>query len=241
MNPDLLPKIVAVVGPTATGKTALGVAIAQMFDGEIISADAKQLYRGMDVGTAKEKILPVPQHLIDVSNPGERVTVGRYQALAYAAIDDCLGRQKVPVLVGGSGLYAEAVLEGYLFEGAGSQAKLLRYQSLRLALLVERDELRRRVKERLLGRKELLITEIKTLLAAGIEPGWLISCGLEYRAFTLLAVGTINEQEAVEQTLKENYAFIKRQYTWWRRDPSVVWVNTKKQALKAASLFLEKE
>ncbi len=70
-----LPKIIAVIGPTASGKTALGCFLAQSLGGEIVSADAKQVYVGMDIGTAKEKNLPVPQHLIDIKQPGERITV----------------------------------------------------------------------------------------------------------------------------------------------------------------------
>ena len=240
MNAPALPKIIAVVGPTATGKTALGVLLAVRFDGEIVSGDAKQLYRGMDVGTAKERYLPVPQYLIDTVNPGERVSVGEYQQMAYGVIDSCLQRKIVPVLVGGSGLYVESVLEGYLFGGAGSRSKSPRYQSLRLALAVERDVLRQRIAERLDSRTDALIQEISGLLADGVSPDWLLGCGLEYRAFTLLIQGAITLSEAREQTLQGNYAYVKRQYTWWRRDASVKWVPGHGEALELATAFLNR-
>lgn len=107
-------KIIAIVGPTASGKTALGIALAKKFDGEIVSADSRQIYRGMDIGTAKPTAAErraVPHHLIDIKNPNEGYTVADYQRDAIAAIDDILTRGKVPFLIGGTGLYVRAVVE----------------------------------------------------------------------------------------------------------------------------------
>jgi tRNA dimethylallyltransferase len=108
------PKIVAVIGPTASGKTALGIAIAQTLGGEIVSADSRQIHRGMDIGTAKPteaERRAVPHHLIDIKNPSEDYTVAEYQRDAIAAIDGIITRGKIPLLVGGTGLYIKAVLE----------------------------------------------------------------------------------------------------------------------------------
>jgi tRNA dimethylallyltransferase len=102
------------MGPTASGKTALAVAIAKRFDGEIVSADSRQIYRGMDIGTAKpsaEEMRAVPHHLIDIKDPDEDYTVAEYKDDALAAIDAILKRGRLPVLVGGTGLYLKAVLE----------------------------------------------------------------------------------------------------------------------------------
>ncbi|RMF27340.1 MAG: tRNA (adenosine(37)-N6)-dimethylallyltransferase MiaA, partial [Chloroflexi bacterium] len=94
--------LVVIVGPTAVGKTALSIQIAEALDGEIVSADSRQVYRGMDIGTAKatpEEQARVPHYLLDVVTPAETLTLAEYQRLAYAAIDDILTRGKLPLLV----------------------------------------------------------------------------------------------------------------------------------------------
>ncbi|WCN82936.1 tRNA (adenosine(37)-N6)-dimethylallyltransferase MiaA [Micromonospora sp. LH3U1] len=112
--------VVAVVGPTAAGKSALSIALAHALDGEVVNADSMQLYRGMDIGTAK--LTPaerdgVPHHLLDIWEVTEPASVAEYQRLARAAVDDILARGRVPLLVGGSGLYVRAVLERFEFPG----------------------------------------------------------------------------------------------------------------------------
>lgn len=112
--------VVAVVGPTAAGKSALSIALAHALDGEVVNADSMQLYRGMDVGTAKLTIAErdgVPHHLLDIWEVSEPASVAEYQRLARAAVDDILSRGRVPLLVGGSGLYVRAVLERFEFPG----------------------------------------------------------------------------------------------------------------------------
>ncbi|NMC73179.1 MAG: tRNA (adenosine(37)-N6)-dimethylallyltransferase MiaA [Geobacteraceae bacterium] len=106
---------IVVLGPTASGKTRLGAGIAREVGGEIISADSRQVYRGMDIGTGKdlEEYGEVPYHLIDILNPGEEFNVFRFQRLCFAAMDEVRGRGRVPVIVGGTGLYLDAVLRGY--------------------------------------------------------------------------------------------------------------------------------
>ncbi len=111
-----LPPLVAVVGPTAVGKTALALALAQTIGGEIVSADSRQIYYGMDIGTAKpspEERAAVPHHLINVVDPDEDFSLGMYQDLANAAITDITERGRVPLLVGGTGQYLAAVLQGW--------------------------------------------------------------------------------------------------------------------------------
>ena len=109
-------ELVVIVGPTAVGKTALSLHLAEVLEGEVVSADSRLFYRGMDVGTAKptpEERARVPHHLIDIANPGETVGLAEFQEQAYAAIEDVHARKKLPLLVGGTGQYVRAVVEGW--------------------------------------------------------------------------------------------------------------------------------
>lgn len=111
-------KIIAVAGPTASGKTALSVKIAKELGGEIVSCDSMQIYKGMDIGTAKpslEERCGVPHHMIDIISPDEKYNVVSYKRDAEAAIDDILKRGRVPVLAGGTGLYMDSVLSNTAF------------------------------------------------------------------------------------------------------------------------------
>lgn len=121
-----LPLLV-LVGPTAVGKTALSLQLAQQFAGEIISADSRLFYRGLDIGTAKpsaaERAL-VPHHLIDICEPDETLTLGEYQRLAYATINEVLERGRLPILVGGTGQYVMAVVEGWGIPEVAPQPRL---------------------------------------------------------------------------------------------------------------------
>lgn len=116
-----LPKLIVILGPTACGKSGLGVTLAKQFGGEIVSADSRQVFRGLDLGTGKimpEEMEGVPHHLLDVVEPGEPFSVAQFQSLAYQAIDEILDRGHLPFLVGGTGLYLRAVSEGYVFHEA---------------------------------------------------------------------------------------------------------------------------
>ncbi len=108
-------RVLVVVGPTAVGKTALALDLAEELGGEIVSADSIQVFRGMDIGSAKptlEERARVPHHLLDVAEPDESFSAGRYAELAATAIEAIAGRGRVPVIAGGSGLYVRALLEG---------------------------------------------------------------------------------------------------------------------------------
>ena len=127
--------VLCVVGPTATGKTKMGVALAKRFDGEVVSVDSMQLYRGMTIGTAaptREEMEGIPHHMVAVADPAESWSAARYVHAADACVQDILGRGKLPVLVGGTGLYLDALIRGTDF-AAGSQGTELRRQLQRRA------------------------------------------------------------------------------------------------------------
>ncbi|NHC13636.1 tRNA (adenosine(37)-N6)-dimethylallyltransferase MiaA [Motilibacter deserti] len=126
-------KIVAVVGPTASGKTDLGVQLAKALDGEVVNADSMQLYRGLDIGSAKaslEERQGVPHHLLDVWDVTEPASVAEYQRLARAAIAQVHARGRTAVLVGGSGLYVRAVLDEMAFPGTDEAVRARLEQEL---------------------------------------------------------------------------------------------------------------
>jgi len=111
-----MERLLAIVGPTGIGKSRLAIHLAQAYDGEIVNADSRQVYRHMDIGTAKptpEELASVPHHLVNILNPDEDFSLAQYQQLAYEAIEDIGRRQKLAILVGGSGQYVWSVVEGW--------------------------------------------------------------------------------------------------------------------------------
>ena len=129
--------VIAVVGPTATGKTALGIGLARRFGGEIVSCDSMQIYRGLPIGTAQpdqEELAQAPHHLVGFLDVGEPFSVSDYVNLAGRIITEIAGRGKLPILVGGTGLYARSLLRGFSFEESA------RDEGLREALFREAEE-----------------------------------------------------------------------------------------------------
>lgn len=116
-------KVIAIIGPTAVGKTKASIEIALALDGEIISGDSMQIYRGMNIGTAKvteDEMQGIPHHLIDIKDPWEEFSAAEFKELATHCIEEITNRGKVPIIVGGTGLYIQAVLSGYHFSKAAS-------------------------------------------------------------------------------------------------------------------------
>ena len=114
----MAPKIVVITGPTASGKTWLAVELAKRYGGEVVSADSMQVYRRMDIGTAKpteEEKQGIPHHMLDVADPEEDFSVARYVEMAAACVEDVLSRGKLPILAGGTGLYIDSLLSGRTF------------------------------------------------------------------------------------------------------------------------------
>ena len=122
-------RLVIVAGPTASGKTALAIRLAQALDGEIVSADSMQIYKRLDIGTAKPTAweqAQAPHHMIDVVEPGAQYSVSRYAQQAAQCVDDILARGKLPIVCGGTGLYIEALVRGHGFSQGGQQTALRR-------------------------------------------------------------------------------------------------------------------
>jgi tRNA dimethylallyltransferase len=160
MPPPPTPPVLAIVGATATGKSALGMALAERLPGEIVNADALQVYRGLDIGTAKPgpaERARVPHHLIDVLDPWERWSAGEFARRAGQAIAEIRRRGNVPVVVGGSGLYLRALFEGISPVPPGDPEI--------------RDELRRRLAEEGLAALSAELARVDPQTAARLAPG----------------------------------------------------------------------
>lgn len=121
------PKIIVLVGPTSSGKSDLGVHLAKKFNGEIISADSRQVYKGMDLGSGKitkKEMAGIPHHLLDVADPKRVFSASRYQKLAQTAIKKVIKNKKVPLIVGGTGFYVRSIIDGLVLPSVPPNAKL---------------------------------------------------------------------------------------------------------------------
>ena len=290
------PKVVAVVGTNASGKSALGVRLARQFGGEIISADSRQVFRGLDLGSGKitpEEMQGVPHYLIDVREPGEFFSMADFQKMSYEKIDEIRARGHLPMIVGGTGLYVDSVLDGYVLSDKEPDlayraeleklttpalyAKLVtlipdveveknnrnrvmrmlerihdgdnvvptkqaRYDSLRLGVSWDRDVLAKRIDERIDMRLEQgMIEEVQGLLDAGVSRDFLLGLGLEYRYITQYLIGEISDKDdMLAQLAHAIKKFAKRQMTWFRRNPDIVWLDMQGDAYAQACEEIEK-
>ena len=216
-------ELVCVLGPTASGKTKYAVALARELGGEIISADSRQVYRGMDIGTGKDlaEYGEIPYHVIDVADPGDGYNVFRFKEDFQKAYDDIRSRGDVPILCGGTGLYINAVTAGYDFRthkplsepGASSDVPRTYF----IGTLVSREVRNTRIDARLDARlQEGMVDEIKGLLDGGVPAATLISYGLEYKYVTLYLTGELDYAAMREKLAIAIHQFAKRQMTWFR-------------------------
>ena len=279
--------VIAVVGPTAAGKSDLALRVARAVGGEIVNADSMQLYRGMDIGTAKLTVAQrqgVPHHLLDIWDVRQTASVAEYQRLARAAIAAIQERGLVPVLAGGSGLYVRAALDRLEFPGTDPRlraqleaelaergpavlharlagldpvaaaailpsngrrivralevielsgkpfgAVLPEYESLypavQIGLAVDRAELDRRIADRTgLMFAAGLVEEVAGLERAGLRAGKTASRALGYAQVLRFLDGEYPLEEARAQTILATRRFVRRQESWFRRDPRVTWL-----------------
>ena len=249
-------KIIVILGPTATGKTALAVKMAKQFNGEIISADSRQVYKGLDIGSGKdiEEYEDVPYHLIDIADPAKEVyNLARFCRDAFAAIEDITSRGKLPVLCGGTALYLLALLDGYTLPGGelpprcSGQPRIRQDRSredsfvppfeldaLILGVYFPRAQVRERIQIRLDKRlAEGMIEEEKRLVDAGVTLQQLEFFGLEYREMALYLAGKQTLTEMRDILLNKIRQFAKRQDIFFRKMERdgipIYWLNEGKE------------
>jgi tRNA dimethylallyltransferase len=281
--------VIAVVGPTAAGKSDLALGLARALGGEIVNADSMQLYAGMDIGTAKLTVAQrrgVPHHLLDIWDVRRTANVADYQRLARGVIAGLQGRDRVPVLAGGSGLYIRAALDDLDFPGTDPQVRerleaelaeggpgplharlaaadpdaaaailpsngrrivralevievsgrpftavLPSYQSVYRAVQIGVRVPRAVLDARIAGRVSLmwqagLVDEVARLDQAGLREGKTASRALGYAQVLRFLAGECSLDEARAQTVQATKRFARRQDSWFRRDPRVIWLDT---------------
>jgi tRNA dimethylallyltransferase len=283
----MLRPVVAVVGPTAAGKSELSLSLAHALDGEVVNADSMQLYRGMDIGTAKlspAERASVPHHLLDIWPVTQTASVSEYQALARGTIDDIRARGRTPIVVGGSGLYVRAAIDKLQFPGTdpqlrasiedelarvgpaalhtklaavdpvaaaailpGNGRRIVRalevielsgrpfsatlpdyeavYPAVQLGVEIPRPVLDQRIDARLARMWDRgLVDEVRRLERAGLREGRTASRALGYAQVLRFLAGEWAEAEAAAQAVQATRRFVRRQESWFRRDPRVVWL-----------------
>ena len=231
---NIMNRILTILGPTACGKTSFAANLAYALNGEIISADSRQVYRGMDIGTGKDLVdyhvngTDIPYHLIDIVDAGERYSVYEFQSDFFNAYNDIMLRGKTPILCGGTGLYIESVIKGYEFDGR----KFPEFDSCIIGLDIARDMRREKISRRLRSRlEEGMVDEIRALLDNGVPSERLIRYGLEYKYVTLYVLGQLSYDEMVSLLEIAIHQFAKRQMTWFRgmeerRGIKINWIST---------------
>lgn len=251
--------LLVIVGPTASGKTALGIELARKFDGEIICADSRTVYRGLDIGTAKpspEERAQVLHHLIDVVNPDQPFSVADFKRLAEQAIEDIWRRGKLPILVGGSGLYIDAIIYDYQFNSDGTPRDPQNPRHLassqsedRQAMLpgvtmigldIPRDVLRQRISDRveaMVGHG--FIDEVRWLVEN--YPGSKALDAPGYKAFREYLDGHKTLEEAKAEFVRNDMQLAKRQMTWFRRNKSIHWLDDLSKAVDLITTILNKK
>ena len=292
-----MQKLVSVVGTTASGKSDLGIVLANKFNGEIVSCDSRQVFKGLDLGTGKvtkEEQKMAVHHLIDIINPNEYFSVSEYQKLAYNAINDIISREKRAFLVGGTGLYSRAVCEGFnmgeeevdeelrarintltkeqieeeltalgeeipegisprhlarrlekAIKGVSHKQSVPLYDVMQLVLVYPREELYRRIEERLDKRLQMgMVEEVKRLKEEGASEQFLEGLGLEYRYTNRYLNGIYSYEDYRAELLKEIRHFAKRQITWFKKEQNAVWLDMTgdftAQAIKLCNDFYNK-
>lgn len=227
-------KLVVILGATSTGKSSLAMTLAEEFGTEIISADSMAVYRGFDVGTAKPsraELERVPHHMIDILNAEEKFSVGEFVRRARPIIGELNRRGKVPIIAGGTGLYIQALIEGYELSAGKSlishykRTGELIYAAQVYGLTTERKELYDRINQRT---KKMfaagLVDEVKNLLASGISPTAQAMLGIGYKETVEYLQGGATLDETIAKVSQATRNFAKRQLTWYRRMKYIRWL-----------------
>jgi tRNA dimethylallyltransferase len=292
VTPAGRPRLVSILGATAAGKSALGIALARHFGGEVVACDSTAVFRGIDIGTDKvplDEQQGVPHHLIDVAEPTEVYSAARYAQDAAPVIRAITARGRVPILVGGTGLYFRALVRG-LFPGParhealraaldrlaaergtgelyrwvrrldpGSAARIQPRDTKRLVRAIEvalvsgvpmtahfaetaspiadydviaigvrlpAAETAARVARRVEQQFDRgVVDEVRRLLAAGVPPTAQALCGLVYRQIVEMLAGVRDEAATRELIVRENRHYARRQLIWFRKEPTLTWID----------------
>ncbi len=227
-------KVVVILGATSAGKSSLGLKLAEKFDTEIISADSGAVYKNFNIGTAKpspEELKRVRHYLIDILEPEEKFSVVEFVKLAGNLITEINSRKKIPIIVGGTGLYIQALLEGYEFSEVGGDGKIskstesyfaktgnLKYNALVFGLMPEREELYRRINlrtEKMFA--DGLVDEVKSLLDSGVSENSQAMLAIGYKETVEYLKGAATLGETISKVAQATRNFAKRQMTWYRR------------------------
>ncbi|HMS23397.1 MAG TPA: tRNA (adenosine(37)-N6)-dimethylallyltransferase MiaA [Candidatus Saccharibacteria bacterium] len=248
--------LVVVLGSTASGKSDLAMMLAKRFNGEIICADSQAIYRGMDIGTAKpsrEDRALVKHHLLDIRNPDESYSVAQFQQDAQEAIAGINTRGKLPIMVGGSGLYIDSVIYNYSFisdgqrddvnprhlaKNVGPTNKELREDTLIIGIQRNPEELEARIVERTDGMVEAgLVGEVKNLVTKYGRDAMGLS-NIRYQIFADYLAGLIGLDEAMQKFVRNDMLLSKKQKTWFKRNKSIQWVSNSSKAVEITTTFL---
>lgn len=232
--------VIIILGPTGSGKTGVSIEIAKSIGGEVISADSRAIYKGMDIGTAKptiEEMDGVPHYGMDLVEPGERFTVADWKQYAETKIADIKARGKVPIITGGTGLYIDALIYDYHFKGP-TGAKIGDFEQkscsdrtevkgnfLIIGIKWPTGVLRERLKKRIdaMFSPELYAETEKLVQIYGWGSQAMKSDIYEY-AYKYLE-GELTLEEAKEQCFYEDWHLAKRQMTWFKRNKQIIWLN----------------
>lgn len=251
--------LVVIVGPTGCGKTATAVKLAHIISGEVVCADSRTVYKTLDVGTAKPSVHEmegVPHHLLDVVYPDEKFTVVDFKSLANQAINNIRSRSKIPIIVGGSGLYIDSIIYDYKFDQVEKGRDPINPRHSARQLAQDKDQMREDVvivgididrkvlNDRLVNRVNSMIDnglleEIKSLLKDYPDSKALDSTG--YKAFKSYISGDIDLETARKMFVQNDFQLAKRQMTWFRRNKSVHWTHKQSEAVDFVTTFLNKK
>lgn len=304
------PKVIVIVGPTASGKSDLAISLAKKFHGEVISADSRQVYKGMDIGTAKPKLArrgnalfsqEIRHHLMDIKTINQPFNVQSFKTLAERAIRDIAKRNKLPIVVGGTCLYIKALVDNLTLTETPPNKKLRQrlkiemkkkgltalfeklikldpeaayivdhqnprrviraleivltqkkplqelrgkrepfFETFQIGIDLLRPILKKRIEERVTKKmlKNGLIEEVKKLIEKYGKHHEPLSA-LGYREIINYLDGIITLEEAVHQNITGTWRYAKKQIAWFKKDPRVQWIKTKKEAEELAQSFLK--
>ena len=227
-------KLIVILGATATGKSSLALRLAEILGTEIISADSMAVYKNFDIGTAKptaEELRRVKHYLIDILEPEERFSVAEFVQLASELITEINSRGKIPIVAGGTGLYVQALVEGYELSVGKSlishykQTGELIYAAQVYGLTADRAELYDRINRRTEKMfADGLVDEVKNLLASGISPTAQAMSGIGYKETVEYLQGGATLDETISKVAQATRNFAKRQLTWYRRMNYIKWL-----------------